>query len=269
MSKTILITGASTGIGKATAHLFHKRGWNVAATMRLPENDASPPKDSTFVRLKLDVLDHNSIASAVSETVARFGGVDAVVNNAGYGLVGPFEASQPDQVKRQYDTNVFGLMNVIREILPHFRQRKAGTIINVASVGGRVAFPLYSLYHGTKWAVEGFSESLQYELRPHNIRVKIIEPGPIKTDFYDRSQDLMKKPGLSAYDEFVNRAMPNLQSAGANAPSPELVAQVIYRAATDGSWKLRYTANSLPLLVLRRILPDAIFRTVVRSVVLR
>lgn len=160
-------------------------------------------------------------------------------------------------------------MNVVREVLPHMRERRNGTIVNVASVGGRVTFPLYSVYHATKWAVEGFSESLQFELRQFNIHIKIVEPGPIRTDFYDRSMDVIRKEGLTGYDEFASRALANMNRSGETAPGPELVARVIQRALTDGSWKLRYSANSLPLLVLRRLLPDAAFRAIVRTVVLR
>ena len=122
---------------------------------------------------------HRSIA----DTIQTFSRLDAIVNNAGYGAVGAFEAATPDQIRRQFDTNVFGVMNVVRAVLPHFRAKKAGTIINVASVGGRITFPLYSLYHGTKWAVEGFSEALQFELNQFNVRVKIIEPGPSRPTF--------------------------------------------------------------------------------------
>jgi short-subunit dehydrogenase len=136
-------------------------------------------------------------------------------------------------------------------------------------MGGRITFPLYSLYHATKWAVEGFSESLQFELRQFNIKVKIIEPGPIKTDFYDRSLDIMSRPDLTAYDQFVNKAMPNMQKAGETAPGPEVVAKAIYKAATDGLWKMRYSANSAPILTLRRLLPEKAFYGVVRSVVLK
>lgn len=120
---------------------------------------------------------------AIADTIQTFGRLDAIVNNAGYGAVGAFEAATPDQIRRQFDTNVFGVMNVVRAVLPHFRAKKAGTIINVASAGGRIAFPLYSLYHGTKWAVEGFSEALQFKLNQFNVRVKIIEPGPSRPTF--------------------------------------------------------------------------------------
>jgi short-subunit dehydrogenase len=214
---------------------------------------------------KLDVTDVESIKNAISETLEKFGRIDVVVNNAGYGLVGAFEAATPEQIEQQFQTNVFGLMNVCREILPYFREQKRGTIINVASVGGRVTFPLYSLYHATKWAVEGFSESLQYELEKFNIRIKIIEPGPIKTDFYDRSQDLTHKDGLTAYDDFAEKVMPNMQKAGEGAPDGSVVAQTIYEAATDGSKKLRYGVNTKGILHARRFLPDSLFFKIIKS----
>jgi len=269
MPGTILITGASTGIGRSAAQLFAGRGWNVAATMRSPENAGDWTRRDNILLLPLDVTQPASIRKAIADAIARFGSLSAVVNNAGYGIVGPFEAASPEQIDRQIQTNLLGVMNVVREILPHFRERRAGIIVNVSSVGGRLTFPLYSLYHATKWGLEGFSEGLQFELRPHNIRVKIIEPGPIKTDFYNRSLDVVSKPGLTAYDSFVARAMPNLQAAGATAPGPEVVARVIYRAVTDGSWKLRYSANGALFLALRRLFPEALFRAIVNRAVLR
>jgi NAD(P)-dependent dehydrogenase (short-subunit alcohol dehydrogenase family) len=273
MPKTVLITGASSGIGRSTAQYFREHGWNVSATMRTPENATRNPSDwpvgDDLFLARLDVTDPESIRRAIDETLVRFGSIDAVVNNAGYGLVGPFECSTPQQIDRQIATNLAGPMNVIREILPHFRQQKSGTIVNVSSIGGRLTFPIYSLYHATKWGLEGFSEALQFELRPLNIRVKIIEPGPIKTDFYERSMDMMSKPGLTAYDKFVARAMPNMQKAGATAPGPRVVARVIFRAATDNSWKLRYSANGATLLALRRLLPESWFRAIMLRAIMR
>ncbi len=269
MKKTVLITGSSTGIGHTAALYFQEKGWNVVATMRRPDQAGDWVRREGITAMRLDVLDSNSIRRSIDDAIAKFNRIDVIVNNAGYGLVGPFEASTEEQIRRQYDTNVFGLMNVCREILPHFRAVGGGVLINVASVGGRITFPLYSLYHGTKWAVEGFSESLQYELRPFNIRVKIIEPGPIKTDFYDRSLDVMSKHGLSAYDAFVAKALPNLNRAGETAPGPEIVAETIYRAATDSSWRIRYPVNSMMLLVLRKLLPDRLFHLAMRAAIVR
>jgi short-subunit dehydrogenase len=269
MDKVVLITGASTGIGRETALLFQTKNWKVAATMRSPEKAEDLQRIVDIECIKLDVTDVDSIKSAIAQTLEKFGRIDAVVNNAGYGLVGPFEGASAEQIERQFQTNVFGLMNVCREILPYFREQKRGTIVNVASMGGRITFPLYSLYHATKWAVEGFSEALQYEVKEFGIKIKIIEPGPIKTDFYDRSQDLTRKEGLTAYDNFIARAMPNLQKAGETAPDGKLVAEVIYEAVTDGSWKMRYPANSKLILTARKLLPDSIFLGLVRKSVLK
>jgi NAD(P)-dependent dehydrogenase (short-subunit alcohol dehydrogenase family) len=267
--KTILITGASSGIGKVTAQYFAAKGWQVIATMRKPEAETELNKVSNIMLLPLDVLNQDSIDLAISTAISKFGRIDTIVNNAGYGAVGAFESATTDQVQRQFDTNVFGVFNVIRSILPHFRANKAGTIINVASMGGRITFPLYSLYHGTKWAVEGFSESLAFELREHGIKVRIIEPGAIKTDFYHRSMDLFSKPGLTAYDNYTNLVMPNMQQAGEDAPGPIVVAQAIYKAATDTGNKLRYPVGGAApaLLVLRRLIPDSWFMGIVRMVV--
>jgi NAD(P)-dependent dehydrogenase (short-subunit alcohol dehydrogenase family) len=269
MAKTVLITGASSGIGRSTAELFARNGWNVAATMRNPQAAEGWAGAANLVALRLDVTDSASIRECIAEVARRFGGIDVVVNNAGYGLVGPFEASTEEQVSRQLATNVTGLMNVSREMISYFRQRGRGVIINISSMGGRLTFPFYSVYHATKWAVEGFSEALRYELEPLHIRVKIIEPGPIKTDFYDRSQDLMTKPGLHTYDARLEKAMRATQHAGATAPGPEVVATTIFRAATDGSARLRYPVNSSLFLAMRHLLGARGFMALVRSQVFK
>jgi short-subunit dehydrogenase len=259
--------GASTGIGRATVKLFQAKNWKVAATMRRPEENNDLQHIVDVECFRLDVTDIDSIESAITGTIEKFGRIDAVVNNAGYGVVGPFEATTLEQVQRQVDTNLIGLMNVCREIIPYFREQKRGHIVNIASVGGRMTFPLYSVYHATKWAVEGFSESLQHELYEFNIRVKIIEPGPIKSDFYDRSQVIAEKEGLHAYDHFVGKVLPNMQKAGAEAPDGTVVAQTIYDAVTDGSKRLRYPVNTKGMLLARRFLPDSVFNRLIRMVI--
>ena len=270
MTKTVFITGASTGIGRATALYFQKQGWNVVATMRSPDKEANRTDSLTkldrLICLKLDVTDCQTITEAVTATIARFGAIDVLVNNAGYGMLGAFETSTPEQIQRQFATNVFGLMETTRAVLPHFRDRKQGVIVNVASIGGRVAFPLYSLYHSTKWAVEGFSESLQHELLAFNIRVKIVEPGPIKTDFYERSAERTSNPDFPEYDEFSDRVLTKLNQIGTTGALPEVVAKTIYKASTDNSWKLRYPADPIAkqLLFIRKLFPDFLFTKIVR-----
>jgi NAD(P)-dependent dehydrogenase (short-subunit alcohol dehydrogenase family) len=267
---TVLITGSSAGIGKATALLFRQRGWNVAATMRSPDKATDLQGLDHLSPLRLDVTDSGSIQSAIAKTLETFGGIDAVVNNAGYGLMGPFENCTLDQIRRQFDTNVFGLMAVSQAILPHFRDRKRGTLINISSIGGRLTFPLYSLYHSTKWAVEGFSESLHYELAPLNIRVKLVEPGAIQTDFYERSADRQLKLDPD-YQSFYQRVMPRMDKAGQSGSPPEAVAEVIFRAATDGRDQLRYAAGKQAgfLLTLRKLLPEPLFYQLIRQILIR
>jgi short-subunit dehydrogenase len=268
-NKTIFVTGASSGIGRSITEYFQQNGWNVAATMRNPDKDQHLSKLDNVKLYKLDVLDELSIQDSIDQAIKDFDGIDVIVNNAGYGAVGAFEAASNDQIKRQFDTNVFGLMNVTRAILPHFRAKKSGIIINVASVGGLITFPLYSLYHGTKWAVEGFSESLHYELKQFGIKVKLIEPGAIKTDFYDRSMEIMKKDGLLAYDEYAENALANMHDIGEKAPGPIIVAKKVFKAVTDGSSTLRYAvgSNAPLLLFLRRAIPNSWFFGMVSSIV--
>ncbi len=268
-SKTVLITGSSSGIGKAAALYFAKKGWNVAATMRNPSPDHELAKLKNIRLYKLDVTDETAIKAAFNAAIADFKQIDVIVNNAGYGAIGVFEKAGKDQIQKQFDTNLFGVMNVIRQILPYFRSRKSGTIINITSMGGLITFPIYSLYHGTKWALEGFSEALLFEVKQFNIKIKIVEPGAIKTDFYDRSQELLTKEGFGEYDNYEKVTFANSQNAGATAPGPEVVAKVIFKAANSNSFKLRYPVGGLApiLLLLRRILPNSWFFAMVRMVV--
>lgn len=262
MNKTIFITGASTGIGKATAIYFAEQGWNVAATMRTVNKGADLAKYPTIKVWPLDVMQTESINSAIEQSIAHFGGIDVMFNNAGYALVGAFEAMSDAQLRKQFDTNVFGVMNVTRAILPYFRAKKSGTIINTTSMGGIITFPLYSVYHSTKWALEGFMESLQFELRSHNIKIKNVEPGAIKTDF-DNAIDFVSIP---AYDGYAVRAHHNMLESYKQAPGPIVVAKKVWKAANDNNFRLRYPVGGLgPLLiVMRKFLPLAWFTGLVR-----
>ncbi len=260
MKKTVLITGSSSGIGRATVIYFQQKGWNVAATMRSPEKEEELTKLENVICIKLDVTDTLSIKRAIKKCLETFGVVDVVVNNAGYGVVGPFEFASEDQIVKQFSTNVFGVMTVIRELLPYFRSKRKGVIVTVSSMGGRFGLPLYSLYHATKFALEGFTESLFYELRQFNIKLKLVEPGVIKTEFYSRSAELLLNP-IKDYDSYLHRVLPSFLRSGSRGASPEVVAKVIFEAANDSSRRLRYSASTLGrlLIFLRRYLPDRIF----------
>ena len=174
----MLITGASTGIGKAAALHFAAKGWNVAATMRTPDHaSAWAPAGGSWQAFALDVTVPDSIEKAVAAVIERFGAIDCLVNNAGYGLVGAFEASTPEQVEKQFATNVLGLMNVTRAVLPHMRERKSGHIINVSSVAGLVPIPFAGQYSASKYALEGLTEVPRSEVALFGIRVALVEPG--------------------------------------------------------------------------------------------
>ena len=179
----IVITGASSGIGKATARLFVDKGWNVVATMRNPAAEKDLKESARLKLVALDVQDPAGPKAAVAEAIKAFGRIDVWLNNAGYGAFGPVEAGTPEQIRRQFDVNVFGLIACVQAVAPHFRANKAGVLINVSSIGGIMTVPAFSVYNATKFAVEGLSEGLWYELGSFGIRVKVIEPGAIKTEF--------------------------------------------------------------------------------------
>ncbi len=272
-TKTVIITGASSGIGLATARFFHEKGWNVVATMRNPDKRRTPLHEIGLPDLiHLDVTDETSIISAIRYTVEKYGCIDVLVNNAGYAVYGPFETTSHEQIKREYDTNVFGLMAVTRAVLPEFRKQQGGILINVASMGGRLGFPLYSIYNSTKWAVEGFTEALMYELKPQNIKVRLIEPGVIHTDFYDRSLDRANSSDLDGvYSDMIERGKKTQGDyPGEKGVEPEIVAQAIYRAATDSGWRLRYIvgADAQQAQLMRRLVPESLFFRLLEQITL-
>lgn len=265
MKKSVLITGASSGIGRAAVVHFSQQGWNVAATMRTPEKEKELGLLPNVRLYTLDVTKTETIETAIAAAIRDFGKLDALVNNAGFGADGVFELMDDEFIRSQYDTNVFGLMRVTRAIIPYFRKQKSGSIIQVASMGGRLAFPLFSIYHGTKWAVEGFTESLQFELQAFGIKVKLIEPGAIKTDFYGRSRAFI---GLDfePYLPFTSKVNKLNQETGGKGDSPDVVAKTIFKAANDSSSRLRYaTGSPAPLLLwLRKLIPDSWWFGIVR-----
>ena len=261
MKKTIFITGASTGIGKETAMLFHSKGWNVIATMRTPEKGTELSKLDNVWVTKLDVQDLDLIETAVKQGIQKFGKIDVLLNNAGYGAYGPLESFPRENILRQFNTNVLGLLDVTRVLLPYFRQQKSGIIINVSSIGGKMTFPFGTLYHGTKFAVEGISEALSYEVEEFGGKVKIVEPGAIATDFAGRSFDFSNDPTLTEYQPLVGKVLAATQAMFANASPASVAASVIYEAATDGTDQLRYTAgeDAKAIIANRKLADDATF----------
>lgn len=245
MPGTILITGASSGIGKETAKLFQNKGWNVVATMRSPDKEQELTELDNVLVTRLDVTDDLSIKPAIDEGIKKFGKIEVLLNNAGYGAFGPLEASEKSRIERQFNTNVIGLLETTKAMLSHFRENRFGIIVNISSVAGKIALPLGTLYHGTKFAVEGLSEALQYELEPIGIKVKIVEPGVIATDFGGRSFDFANDEALQEYQPVVQKmkAVLGNEALQAQGSPASVVADVIWEAVTDGTSTLRYTAG--------------------------
>ena len=264
MGKTILITGASSGIGRATAKLFAENGWNVAATMRSPEEERDLKELSNLKLYKLDVTKKEDLQSIISKVEKDFSSIDVLFNNAGYGAVGAFEKSSEEEMLQQFRVNVFGVMDLTRIFIPYFRKKGEGIIINTSSVVGRFTIPLYSLYCSSKWALEGFTEALQFELRQFNIQVKLIEPTAIKTDFHGRSLHTFKNESVTGYAELEKAVFSGMQHRNEKAPGPEVVAQMVYKAATDEKDKLRYPAGkgAGAVLFARKLLPTSWFNKI-------
>ncbi|MDC8103749.1 SDR family oxidoreductase [Chryseobacterium sp. PTM-20240506] len=237
--KTIFITGASTGLGKASAKLFQSKGWNVIATMRNPESDTELHTLENVTLLPLDVTNPEQIKSTVKKAL-EMSSIDLVFNNAGYGLIGPLEALTDDQIVKQLNTNLLGVIRVTQAFIPYFREKRSGMFITTTSIGGLIAFPLGSTYHATKWALEGWSESLAFELNTFGVDIKTVSPGGIKTDFISRSLDMGTQP---EYEPMINTMFSNTEAMMEGASEPELIAEVVYEAATDGKKQLRYVAG--------------------------
>jgi short-subunit dehydrogenase len=260
MKKTIIITGASSGIGNATASYFANSGWQVFATMRNIKHFNT--LNSDVIPLELDVTNVSSIQNCLQIILTHTNKIDAIVNNAGYGGFGAFELSNPQQRQDMYDVNVFGLMNVIQQILPHFRENRKGIIVNISSIGGLMTYPLFSVYHSTKWAVEGFTESIYYELKQLGIKVKLVEPGATKSDFATRSMVFFSNTEIDDYQDYQERLQQKVSNAFKKAPEPIWIAKGIFEAVKDNSDKLRYpigNRRSMTILRLRNVLPTTWF----------
>jgi NAD(P)-dependent dehydrogenase (short-subunit alcohol dehydrogenase family) len=242
-NKTIFITGTSSGLGRAAAKLFASRGWRVIATMRQRDLDGETELSALpeVTLLPLDVTKPTEIRAAVDRAVA-LGPIDAVFNNAGYGLGGPLEALTDEQMVRMVDTNLLGAIRITQAFVPHFRQRGAGLFVTTTSIGGLISVPFNSMYHATKWGLEGWAESMAFELRRFGIGMKMVEPGGMRTRFFTTSFDSAKHP---AYDTFVDKVMGTITAPQTMATysTPEQIAEVVYEAVTDGKDQLRYVAG--------------------------
>ena len=269
--KVAIVTGSSSGIGYETALLLARNGFRTYATMRNMEkakaiSDVAKSEKLSLHTLKLDVTDEKSVNDAIKTIKSDAGRIDVLVNNAGYGLTGSLEDLSMGEIKAQYETNVFGLIRVTQAVLSTMREQKSGIIVNISSIGGKMAMPLSSPYIGTKFAVEGLSESIAYDLAPFGIKVVIIEPGAIKTNFDTGMVVAQKnKNPSSPYYQNMQKLQSSLNSLLKNGTPPAKVAEVILNAITAPAPNLRYTAgdDAAFLAQKRKELPDSEFQKLV------
>ena len=271
-SKAVLITGCSSGIGHATALRLAQDGWKVYATARRPESIADLAEQGCQT-LALDVTDEASMSAAVDAVAQAEGAVGVLVNNAGYSQSGAVESVPLDQVRRQFETNVFGLIRMCQLVLPGMRAQHWGKIVNISSMGGRLTFPGGGLYHATKYSVEALSDALRFEVRGFGVDVIVIEPGLIVTNFGEVASGSIGAAGdEGAYGEF-NRKVAELTEGAYKGPmaklggGPEAVAKRIADALRAGRPRARYpvTPSARLMITQRRLTPDRVWDLMMRS----
>ena len=258
-SKVVLITGASSGIGKCTADYLATRGYTVYGTSRHPE---SCPGIKNGFMIKMDVRDTASVKSAIAHIVDKAGHIDVLVNNAGFGIGGAIEETSTERVKALFDTNFFGICRVLQEVLPVMKEQAEGLIINMSSIGGIIGLPYQGIYSASKFAVEGFSEALYKELSSTDIKVVLIEPGDFKTEFTANRQNI--NTGNSA-DDF-QRSLNVIERDEQNGQPPLKIACLIERIINTPTPRLRYAVGAFDQklsLFLKRILPNRWFDRII------
>jgi len=267
--KVAIVTGSSSGIGFETSLMLAKNGFNVYATMRDLSKSEKIRKIADDKKLplevgQLDVTIEQSVEKAISAIVEQEGQIDVLVNNAGYGLMGPAEELTIDELRDQFETNLFGVLRTTKKVLPVMRRNQQGTIINLSSIVGKVGIPTMSGYVSSKFALEGLMESMRYELEPFGIKVVLVEPGVIKTNFLNSS--VFAKKALeqtSPYRTLIKKMGEDIGSMFENGASPTEVANVILQAATSTNPEIRYSVGSdaASLLDARRKMSDTDFET--------
>jgi NAD(P)-dependent dehydrogenase (short-subunit alcohol dehydrogenase family) len=247
--KVAIVTGCSSGIGHEISLILARNGFPTYATMRNLQKGSDLKSIAEDEKLplhfaQLDVTDENSVKKAIQTIHDEAGRIDILVNNAGYGLTGAFEDLSLDEIKTQYETNVFGLIRTTQSVLPIMRKQRSGLIVNISSGAGRFGFPTGSAYVSTKFAVEGLTESMSYELEPFDIKVILIEPGVIKTNFFNSSVLAKKSQDPnSPYATLMKGMEDSVDKMMENASTPQYVAEVVLHAVTNENPKLRYLAG--------------------------
>lgn len=254
-SKVILITGASSGIGKASAEYLAQQGHTVFGTSRYP---GSYPKPKGYTILQMDVTEVESIQAAVNQIIEDKGKIDVLINNAGFGIAGTIEDTSIGKAKEQFETNFFGTVRLIKSVLPIMRKQDSGLIINISSIGGLIGLPYQSMYSASKFAIEGFTESLYKELRSSKIKITMIEPGDFKTGFTEK-REIPKNANQSIAFQNTLQVIENDENTGQD---PKLIGKLLSQIINKSNPRLRYTVGAFDQrlsVLLKRLLPNRLF----------
>ncbi len=258
MSKVVLITGASSGMGKTTAELLLKKGYVVYGAARRTEKMNDLKKSGAKI-LQMDVTEEQTMLSGIEEVVKNEGRIDVLINNAGFGLYGAIEDVTLESAKYQMEVNVFGLARLTQLVLPHMRDQNNGTIVNISSIGGKIANPFGGWYHASKFAVEALSDSLRMEVKQFGINVVVIEPGGVKSEWSDIAMENAKKASSNGiYGHMIQKMIETGKKFKDKNAEPEIIANLIHKAITSRKPKTRYSGGFMakPLLFLRKMLSD-------------
>ena len=268
-----VVTGSSTGIGFETSLTLARNGFHTYATIRMLEGsrgseqiiDIAKRENLPLQVIQLDVDNDKSVSDAINTIVKDKGRIDIVINNAGYALAGPFEETSTEEMKAQFETNFFGAVRIMQAAIPRMREQRRGKIVNITSMGGRIAVPLDSMYHGTKFALEGVSESLQYELEPFGIKIILIEPGAVGSNFWNNLKIASKTTSPdnigSPYKQIIDNVSESFKQMQQNTIHPSEVANVILQAVLSDNPDFRYVVgkDAVAILEARRNMPDREF----------
>jgi short-subunit dehydrogenase len=260
--QVVLITGASSGIGACCAAHLSKNGYRVYGGARgvVTAPGVEP--------LTLDVADDASVARAVETVLAREGRIDVLVNNAGFGIAGAIEDTSIDEAREQFEVNFFGVLRMCRAVLPIMRQQKAGSIVNIGSIGGLMAIPFQGFYSASKFALEGLSEALRLEVRPFGIHVVLLEPGDHRTAFTQNRRSTLGSTEASVYGDRLERAVARMASDEQGGPSPEGIAELLFHVLKHPNPRLRYTvgpAAQRAAVWIKRIMPYAVMEKIMQD----
>ena len=267
--RVVLVTGASFGIGKCCAEYLAKQGYRVyGASRRVVSTDTRQRSSNAnlFQMIRMDVTDDVSVKQGIDHIIARESRIDAVVNNAGFAIIGSLEDTTIEEAKSQLETNFFGSLRVCRSVLPVMRQQHSGYIVNISSIGGLISLPFQSAYCASKFALEGAMEALRMEVRPFGIHVVLIQPGDFKTEITAQRQKAEHSTGNSAYHKRFQKVLQIVESGERNAPTPESIAILINKVIRMKSPRLRYKAGKISQRIavpLKKILPSRLFESII------